>query len=148
MVVDVNVPDADGLAAAEQIDRDGLCPIILVSAYSGHELVRKACSLPAVQAYLVKPVNEETLELAIEPALGRFRRIKMLQRLKQLASIPDIRSVLEQATEYLVANRHCSAAEAEAWIQQEARAKKACLGEVAKAIIAEETVGYHYDIPI
>ncbi len=147
VVVDVNVPDADGLEAAEQIDRDGLCPIILVSAYSGQELVRKACSLPAVQAYLVKPVNEEDLEPAIELALDRFQRIKALQRLKQLASTPDIRSVLEQATEYLVVHRHCSAEEAEAWIQQEARAKKASLDEVAKAVIAQKAVGYHYDVP-
>jgi AmiR/NasT family two-component response regulator len=119
----------------------------LVSAYSGQELVQKACSLPAVQAYLVKPVNEEDLEPAIELALNRFQQVQELQRLKKLANILDTRFTLEQAKAYLTANRHCSVAEAESWIEQEARAKKASLDEVAKAIIAEETVGYHYDIP-
>jgi AmiR/NasT family two-component response regulator len=147
VVVDINVPDVDGLGASEQIDRDGLCPIILVSAYSGRELVQKACSLPAVQAYLVKPVNEEDLEPAIELALDRFRQTQELQRLKESANILGTRLDLEQAEAYLAANRHCSVAEAERWIQQEARAKKASLDQVAKAIIAGETVGYHYDMP-
>jgi len=136
VVMDVEMPNMDGLEASKYIDQEGLCSVILLSERGKTEWVQDACSLSAVQAYLVKPVNEENLEPAIELALDRFQRIKELQRLKQLANISDIRSVLEQATEYLVVHRHCSAAEAESWIEQEARAKKASLDEVAKAIIA------------
>ena len=55
--------------ASRQIDLEGICPIVLLSAYSDRSRVRQACSLSVVQAYLVKPVTARDLEPAIELAL-------------------------------------------------------------------------------
>lgn len=53
----------------------------------------------------------------------------------QTKTIVDTRLALEQATEYLVRQRDCSPHEAQEWIQQEARAKRAWLEDVARAIL-------------
>ena len=60
----------------------------------------------------------------------------------------DTRLALEQATEYLVRQRDCSPHEAQEWIRQEATAKRACLEEVARAIVVGETVSYHHSAPV
>ena len=78
ILMDIKMPNMDGLEASKQIDQDGLCPIILLSAYSGADLVQRARSL-SVQAYLVKPVDERDLEPAIELAVDRFRQVRRLQ---------------------------------------------------------------------
>ena len=66
----------------------------------------------------------------------------------QPKTIVDTRLALEQATEYRVRHRDCSPHEARGWIQQEARAKRACLEEVARAIVVGETVSYHHSVPV
>ena len=149
VVMDVEMPGMDGLAASEQIDREGMCPIILLSAYGEPESVRRACSLAAVQAYLVKPVDERDLLPAVALALNRYWQIECLQREgRRLRTISNTHSALQQATDYLIARHNCSPQEAQEWIQQEARAKKVRLHTVARAILAEETINYCHDVPI
>ena len=63
-------------------------------------------------------------------------------------NILDVQLILRRAVEHLVTRYRCSAEEAQRRIGQEARAKKTSLDEVAKAIIAGETVDYHYDVPV
>jgi AmiR/NasT family two-component response regulator len=109
--------------------------------------MRKACSLSAVQAYLVKPVNEEDLEPVIELAIDRFRQIQNWRHQKRLAGGLETRLDIEQARAYLAASRHCSWSEAQARIEQEARAKRASLDEVARAILADEQIAYRHDAP-
>ena len=79
VLMDIKMPNMDGLEASRQIDLEGICPIVLLSAYSDRTLVQRACSLSAVQAYLVKPVTARDLEPAIELAVHRFQRLKRLQ---------------------------------------------------------------------
>lgn len=61
------------LEACLDVDREELCPIVLLSESSNEELIRKACSLLAVESYLAQPVSERNLEPAIELAMARFR---------------------------------------------------------------------------
>ena len=137
VLMDIKMPNVDGLEASRQIDLEGICPIVLLSAYSDRALVRKACSLSAVQAYLVKPVTARDLEPAIELAVHCFQRLKHLQR---ETTQPDRRaggcSVLERAIECLVAHHHCSPQEAHGWLLREAMAEKVVLERLAWEIIA------------
>ena len=149
VVMDVEMPGMDGLAASEQIDREGMCPIILLSACGEPESVRRACSLAAVQAYLVKPVDERDLLPAVALALNRYWQIESLRRERRRPRTTlDTHSALQHATDYLIARRGCSPQEAQEWIQQEARAKKARLDSVARAIVAEQVIDYCHDVPI
>ena len=62
--------------------------------------------------------------------------------------VAETRLSLRQATEHLISSTHSSPDEAQAWIDQVARANKASLRQVAEAIVAQRTVSYHYDVPV
>jgi two-component system, response regulator PdtaR len=76
IVLKLEMPNMDGLQASKYIDQEGLCPVILLCDCNKSEWVQEACSLLAVQAYLVKPVSERNLEPAVELALARFKRFE------------------------------------------------------------------------
>jgi AmiR/NasT family two-component response regulator len=63
-------------------------------------------------------------------------------------NVSEIPNRLRRAARYLAAQYHCSVSEASEWIHQEARAKKASLGEVAEAFLSGRTVTYHHDAPV
>ena len=83
-------------------------------------------------------------------------RMKGVRSLREQALLMDVeqddvvatRVSLARAVEYLVAHQDCSAEEAQARIWQEARAKRVSLDKIVKAIVAGETVNYHYNVPI
>ena len=66
----------------------------------------------------------------------------------QAETMVDARAALGNATRYLVASHRWSEQEAQEWIQQEARAKKASLRQVARAIIDQKLVRYRYSVPV
>jgi AmiR/NasT family two-component response regulator len=134
--------------AGRQIGQDGLCPIVILASYSDPGLLREACALP-VHAYLVKPVEERELGPAIELAVERFQQLKHLQnQAVLLRDILSTRSALKRAAEYVALCEHCPTQEAQQRIQNEARAKRASLLEVADAVLRQSTVGYRYSVPI
>ena len=57
LILDIRMPEMDGLQALEEICRVQPLPAILVSAYSDQDLVRRA-EENYVMAYLVKPVKQ------------------------------------------------------------------------------------------
>jgi response regulator NasT len=137
VLMDIKMPNMDGLEASRQIDRERICPIVLLSAYSDRTLVQRACSLSAVQAYLVKPATARDLEPVIELAVHRFQRLKRLQsETIQPEHVADSCSVVERAIECLVANHHCLPQEAHGWLLREAMAEKVPLKRLAWEIIA------------
>jgi response regulator NasT len=149
VVMDVEMPVMDGLAASERIDQEGICPIILLSAYGDPDSVRRACSVAAVQAYLVKPVDERDLLPAVVLALNRYWQMECLRREeRRRTTISDTHSALRQATDWLIARHQCSSQEAQEWIRQEARAKKARLDTVARELLAQEAIDYCSEGPV
>jgi len=62
--------------------------------------------------------------------------------------VEDTCRYLRQAVDRLVSSTQWSRQEAQAWIEQVARANKASLRQVAEAIVTQRTVRYHYDVPI
>jgi hypothetical protein len=65
-----------------------------------------------------------------------------------LVDANEIPGLLRQAVARVAAQHNCTLQEADEWIQQEARTKKASLGEVAAAILAGRTADYRYDVPL
>ena len=63
-------------------------------------------------------------------------------------NIVDIQKTIKRAICYLMMIRDCSPYEAQEWLYHEARARKACLDKVARAVLFGETVCYGYDVPI
>jgi AmiR/NasT family two-component response regulator len=148
VVLDIAMLVGDGLVASRQLATDAPCPIVLLSGPCDAELVRRAFDLP-LQAYLLKPVQPQDLERAIGLAVRGFAQSKQTPFLAATpADIPDARQTLQQAVDYLATLHRCPAHEALQQIQQEARAKKAALHEVASAILSRESVPYHYSVPV
>ena len=53
VVMNIAMSNIDGLEACKHIDREALCPIVLLCDCSNEEWIREVCSLLAVQSYQI-----------------------------------------------------------------------------------------------
>ena len=65
IVTDYAMPGLDGWAAAAEVNRDRVVPVILISGRDGAEALAKADGSPVVK-FLAKPVREAELRAAID----------------------------------------------------------------------------------
>ncbi len=138
LILDIRMPEMDGLQALEEICRVQPLPAILVSAYSDRDLVRRAAE-NYVMAYLVKPVKQAELAPAIALAMRRFEQLEALKKethdLRQ--SLQD-RKVVERAKGLLVARLRVEESEAFRQLQKLAMQTNRKLVDVAREIVAGE----------
>jgi len=134
-ILDIKMPDMDGLEVAETITAKRRIPILMLTAYSDPELVERATKL-AVLAYLVKPVKETDLGLAIELAMARFEEWQALEReAEDLKEALATRKVIDQAKEVLMERDGLTEYEAFLSIQRRSRNSRRTMREVAEAIL-------------
>ena len=82
ILMDINMPDMNGLEAARRIQACCNTPIIMLTAYESRELIVEASKAGAA-AYLIKPPREKELERAIIIALARHADIMELKKLNE-----------------------------------------------------------------
>ena len=141
VILDVQMPVLDGIAAAEQIAAARIAPVIVLTAFSQRELVERARDAGAM-AYLVKPFSKNDLVPAIEVAVGRFQEMHALDaEVTDLKERLETRKVVEQAKGRLMAERGMTEAEAFRWIQRTAMNERTSMKALAQAILATETAG-------
>ena len=139
VIMDVKMPNMDGITAAKLISAEKLAPVLLLTAFSQKEIVEKAKE-SGVLAYLVKPVKEANLFPAIEIALSRFGEMQELEKeLEDLKHSLDTRKILDRAKGILMDAHHLNESEAFRRIQQYSMAKRISIREVAEAIIHAAT---------
>ncbi len=80
ILMDIKMPDMDGLEATAQIQACCPTPVVILTAYETHELVEHAGKV-GVGAYLIKPPSARELERAIIIATARFDDMLELRRL-------------------------------------------------------------------
>ena len=78
VVMDVKMPQLDGISAAEKLSKNNIAPVVLLTAFSQKELVERASEAGAL-AYVVKPFTPNDLLPAIEIALARHEQIITLE---------------------------------------------------------------------
>ena len=138
VVLDVQMPVLDGIAAAEQIASARIAPVIVLTAFSQRELVERARDAGAM-AYLVKPFSKNDLVPAIEVAVGRFQEMHALDaEVSDLKERLEARKVIEQAKGRLMAERGMTEAEAFRWIQRTAMNERTSMKVLAQAVLATE----------
>ena len=135
VIMDIKMPEMDGIAAAKMISNEKLAPVLLLTAYSQKEIVEKAKD-SGVLAYLVKPVKESNLFPAMEIALSRFKEyVEIEQELNDLRNSLETRKILDRAKGILMDAYNLSEQEAFRRIQQYSMSKRKSIREVAESII-------------
>jgi len=139
-ILDIKMPELDGIAAAREITAHRTIPVILLTAYSEPELVERATEA-GVFAYLVKPVSEEDLLPTILLARARFEEFRLLQQeVADLREALEARKVIERAKGILMKRLGISEAEAFRRMQVQSQKENKKLVEIARAIVTAHGV--------
>lgn len=143
VIMDIKMPDMDGIEAARILTEERIAPVLLLSAYSQQELVTKAREA-GVAGYLVKPFRESDLTPAIEVALSRFSEFRTLEReVGDLRETLETRKIVERAKGILMESQSLNEAEAFRRIQKMSMNNRKPMRTVAEAIILAHQVGEH-----
>ncbi|CAB4550669.1 unannotated protein [freshwater metagenome] len=136
MVMDIKMPDMDGLSAAEQIAKLKI-PVVFLTAFNQQELVARASEVGAM-AFLVKPFSPEDLLPAIEIALSRHQQLTQLEsEVSDLTERLETRKLVERAKGVLGVQMGLSEPEAFRWIQKAAMDRRIGMVDVAKTVLSQ-----------
>ena len=137
VIMDVKMPVLDGLSAAEQIGKERLAPVIMLTAFSQKELVERARDA-GVMAYIVKPFTQADLAPAVDIATSRWAELKALEgEIADLGERLETRKAVDRAKGILMTRLKLSEADAFRWIQKTAMDRRLGMREVAEAVIAQ-----------
>ena len=135
VVMDVKMPELDGISAAEQIAKANVAPVVLLTAFSQTELVERARDAGAM-AYVVKPFSPADLLPAVEIAISRYRQITALEtEVADLADRFETRKRVDRAKGLLMSKMGLSEPESFRWIQKTSMDRRLTMREVADAVI-------------
>ena len=135
-VLDVKMPVMDGLSAAEEIGRERICPVVMLTAFSQKELVERARDA-GVMAYVVKPFTAGDIAPAIDIALSRWSEISALEaEVADLGERLETRKAVDRAKGILMRRLDLSEPDAFRWIQKTAMDRRLGMREVADAVVA------------
>lgn len=135
VILDVKMPVLDGIAAAEQIARARIAPVVMLTAFSQRDLVERARDAGAM-AYLVKPFSKTDVVPAIEMAVSRFAEIAVLEEeLTDLKESLATRKVVDRAKGVLQESLSLTEPEAFRWIQKTAMDLRLSMRQVAEGVV-------------
>lgn len=141
VIMDIKMPDLDGIQAAKILTEERIAPVLLLTAFSQQELIEGAKDAGVV-GYIVKPFRESELVPAIEVALARFREFKALEKeLTDTRNILETRKIVERAKGVLMDTQGLKEAEAFRKIQKLSMNTRKSMREVAEAILLANQVG-------
>jgi two-component system, response regulator PdtaR len=136
-ILDVKMPEMDGITAAEQIIT--LVPVLMLTAFSQRDLVERARDA-GVMAYVVKPFSISDLVPAIEIAISRHTQMKSLEtEVADLYERLETRKLIDIAKGILMKAMNLSEPESFAWIQKTAMDRRISMKQVAQAVISPES---------
>ena len=135
VIMDIKMPDMDGIEAAKVLTEERIAPVLLLSAYSQQELVQRARQA-GVAGYLVKPFRESDLPPAIEVALARFSEFRAMEReVNDLQDALETRKAVDRAKGILMDTQGLTETEAFRKIQKMSMNNRKPMRAVAEAII-------------
>jgi len=135
LIMDIKMPDLDGIAAAEELTRERIAPVVLLTAYSDQALVERA-RIAGVIGYVVKPFREAELMPVIELSRARFDEFRTLeQEVGSLKEALETRKVIERAKGVLMETHGMPESEAFHRIRKTSMDARKSMKEVAEAIL-------------
>ena len=140
VVLDIKMPDMDGIEAAERLTQGRIAPVVLLTAFSEQNLIERAKGA-GVAGYLVKPFRESELMPVIELALARFRDFESLEReVEHLKDALETRKLIERAKGVLMEVHGLKEAEAFTRMRRTSMDNRKSMREVAEAILLSHQV--------
>ena len=141
VLMDIKMPELDGIRAAGTLAEEKVAPVLLLTAYSDREFVDHAVDA-GVMGYLVKPFAEAQLKPAIDVALERWREVRQMQQdLDQTKETLETRKVVERAKGVLMDTQGLKEADAFRRIQRLSMNSRKSMREVAEAILLAQEAG-------
>ncbi len=141
VIMDIKMPDLDGIEAARILAEENIAPILLLTAYSQQELIERAKEAGVV-GYLVKPFRESDIGPAIEVAIARFHELRSLgERVEDLEESLAARKAVDRAKGILMDTQRLSESEAFRKIQKMSMDTRKSMREIAEAIILAHQMG-------
>src|SRR5258708_10569069 len=138
--MDIRLGDADGLDLAKELLKERRCPMIVLSAYSDQELIRRAGEA-GVFGYLIKPASPEALSAQIQVAVQRFGDQEILRMEKEhLTQTLETRKLVERAKGIFMKRLGLDEPEAHKRLQSESQKRRVSLAELCKKIIESEEI--------
>ncbi len=135
VILDIKMPDLDGIEAARIMTQEKIAPVLLLTAYSQRDLVDRAKDAGVVY-YLVKPFREQEIVPAIEIAVSRFQEFRELEKeVGNLRETLETRKLVDRAKGILMDQQGLSEAEAFRKIQKMSMNTRKPMKEIAEAII-------------
>lgn len=140
VIMDIKMPDMNGIDASKILTEERLAPVVLLTAFSQKDLVEQAREAGVV-AYIVKPFRESDLGPAIEIAMARFDELIALEKeVDDLKEALETRKVVDRAKGLLMDKQNLSEAEAFRKIQKMSMNTRRPMKDIAEAIILANEV--------
>ena len=141
MILDIMMPQMDGLEAARLVRSEQLAAVILLTGYAEEDMIAKA-DAAGVLAYLRKPFRPEELGPALAIALGRHRERQALESdVESLKEKMEARRLVGRAKAILMERHNLTEREAFYRIQAQSQSLQKPAHEIAKAIITASELG-------
>ena len=136
VLMDIRMPELDGIEAAKLISESNPCAILFLSALSEDTMIERAGEAGAL-CYLMKPFRKEDLGPALEIAVKRFRDLRnQKEEIASLKESLESRKVVERAKGILMKRDGLTEDEAFKKIHFQARNANKKMKEIAEGIIA------------
>lgn len=140
IIMDINMPNLDGIEAIQKINEKLYIPSIIVSGYHDETLIKRATEA-GVLYYLVKPVDIKDLQIAINISISKFEKMKKLQdELDNTKNALEARKYIERAKGILMDRNHLKEPDAMKRMQEISRHHNKKMIDVAKEIIHADTL--------
>lgn len=135
VIMDIKMPEIDGLEAARILTAEDIAPVVLLTAYSQKDLVERA-QQAGVVGYLVKPFRDSDIQPAVEVALARFEEFRALRKqVHTLEESLESRKLIDRAKGVLMDAQSLTEADAFRRIQKLSMDSRKSMREVAEAIL-------------
>ncbi len=141
LILDIMMPQMDGLDAARIARAEQLGAVMLLTGYAEEDMIARA-DAAGVLAYLRKPFRAEELGPAIAISLGRYRERQALETdVEDLKEKMEARKVVGRAKAILMERHQLTEREAFYRIQAQSQTLQKPAAEIARAIITASEMG-------
>jgi two-component system, response regulator PdtaR len=138
---DIEMPNLDGLEAAQQLAAEGLRrPVVVVTGIEDESLVERSIA-SGVGAYLTKPIDTRELQAALALSAARHQEFEQLEaEVDRAQQALDDRKLVERAKGLLMSALDLSEQDAFRRLQITARERNLRLAEVAARIVEQQSL--------